>query len=238
MFGKLWRGALFGLWFASSVVFAGNPAGLDDNVRYLSMGDSYAAGKGAIPVTSGYAYLLYQGGVFAPIPNTTFANSAMPGTTSADILQYQVPQVIKFKPHVITMSTGTNDLKKALVVPPDQIPGILEKLGQNMTAILCTLRDTMAAQEIDVLIIVGNYPDYPWLSATKPQVRVLMQQANAVLAAAAQTCGARVADVFTAFDGKNGLFLYYRNGADPNEGHPTNAGYRVMAKAFEDAANQ
>jgi lysophospholipase L1-like esterase len=65
-----------------------------------------------------------------------------------------------------------------------------------------------------------------------------MQAANAVLATAAQTCGARVADVFTAFDGKNGLFLYYRNGADPNEGHPTNAGYRVMAKAFEDAANQ
>jgi hypothetical protein len=55
MFGKLWRGALFGLWFASSVVFAGNPAGLDDNVRYLSMGDSCAAGKGAIPVPSGYA---------------------------------------------------------------------------------------------------------------------------------------------------------------------------------------
>jgi lysophospholipase L1-like esterase len=107
-----------------------------------------------------------------------------------------------------------------------------------MTSILCTLRGTMAAQGIDVLINAGNYPDYPWISAVKPEVRVLMQTANAILASAAQTCGARVADVFTAFDGKNGLFLYYREGADPNEGHPTNAGYRVMAKAFEDAANQ
>lgn len=237
MFDKFCRGVLIGLLFASSTVFAGNPAGLDDNLRYLSMGDSYAAGKGAIPVTSGYAYLLYHGGVFASIPNTTFANSAMPGTTSTDVLLYQVPQVIKFKPHVITMSVGTNDLKRALG-PGADIPGILTKLGQNMESILCQLRDTMAAQGIDVLIIAGNYPDYPWLSAVNPQVRVLMQQANAVLATKAQKCGARVADVFTAFDGKNGLFLYYREGADPNEGHPTNAGYRVMAKAFEDAANQ
>jgi len=236
MFRKLWRGAMFGLLFGASAVFAGNPAGLDDNVRYLSMGDSYAAGKGAIPVTSGYAYLLYQGGVFASIPNTTFANSAMPGTTSTDVLNYQVPQVINFKPHVITMSTGTNDLKR--VLGGANPATVLAQLSSNMTSILCTRRDTMAGQGIDVLIIVGNYPDYPWLRAVNPQVRVIMQQANAVLAAAAQTCGARVADVFTAFDGKNGLFLYYREGADPNEGHPTNAGYRVMAKAFEDAANQ
>jgi lysophospholipase L1-like esterase len=237
MSGKFWRGVLIGLLFASSTVFAGNPAGLDDNVRYLSMGDSYAAGKGAIPVTSGYAYLLYQGGVFAPIPDTTFANSAMPGTTSTDVLAYQVPQVIRFKPHVITMSVGTNDLKKALA-PGADIPGILTTLGQNMTGILCGLRQTMLAQGIDVLIIAGNYPDYPWISAVHPEARVLMQTANAVLATVAQACGARVADVFSAFDGKDGLFLYYRNGADPSEGHPTNAGYRVMAKAFEDAANQ
>jgi lysophospholipase L1-like esterase len=236
MFGKFSRSVLIGLLFASSTVFAGNPAGLDDNVRYLSMGDSYAAGKGAIPVTSGYAYLLYHGGVFASIPNTTFANSAMPGTTSADVLAYQVPQVIRFKPNVITMSTGTNDLKK--VLGGANPATVLAQLSSNMTNILCGLRQTMLKEGIDVMIIVGNYPDYPWISAGKPEVRVLMQTANAVLATAAQACGARVADVFTAFDGKNGLFLYYREGADPNEGHPTNAGYRVMAKAFEDAANQ
>jgi lysophospholipase L1-like esterase len=236
MLGNLWRGALFGLLFTSSAVFAGNPASLDDNVRYLSMGDSYAAGKGAIPVTSGYAYLLYHGGIFASITETTFANSAVPGTTSADVLAYQVPQVIRFKPHVVTMSVGTNDLKKILAGA--NATTVLTQLGLNMTNILCTLRDTMAAQGITVLTIVGNYPDYPWISASRPEVRVLMQQANVVLASAAQTCGARVADVFTAFDGKEGLFLYYRNGADPGEGHPTNAGYRVMAKAFEDAANQ
>jgi hypothetical protein len=55
---RIGRAALVALAIASTAVFAGPPAGLDDNVRYLSMGDSMSAGKGAIPVTQGFAYLL------------------------------------------------------------------------------------------------------------------------------------------------------------------------------------
>jgi lysophospholipase L1-like esterase len=45
-----------------------------------------------------------------------------------------------------------------------------------------------------------------------------------------------VSDVFTAFQGRNGLLLVERHGADGFEVHPTTAGYRVMAKAFTAAA--
>ena len=41
-----------------------------DNTRYMAMGDSLAAGYGAIPATQGYAYLLFKQGVFDKIPNT------------------------------------------------------------------------------------------------------------------------------------------------------------------------
>lgn len=90
----------------------------------------------------------------------------------------------------------------------------------------------------DVSIIVANQPDFPWLTASNPQVRQLIMAANAILASVAAACDAKVADVFTAFDGRTGLFLAERNGVGPGEGHPTNLGYRVIATAFEAAAQQ
>lgn len=227
------------LLVAATAALAGSPWSLADNVRYLSMGDSFAAGKGAFPVTQGYAYLLYQGSVFAPITNTTFANSAVGGTDSFDVLNYQLPQVAKFKPQVVTMSVGGNDLQRIFAQPPTPPTQVVTDFLNNMGQILCGLRATMLSQGVaNPLIIVGNQPDYPWLTAQNPQVRQLIILLNQGLGQVAQACGARVADVFTAFDGREELYLYYRPGASPNEPHPTNAGHRVLAKVYEDAANQ
>src|SRR5215471_20043239 len=62
------------LLLVSSFAHAGIPWTLSNNTRYLAMGDSLAAGTGAIPVTQGYTYLLYQGGTFASLTDTTFAD--------------------------------------------------------------------------------------------------------------------------------------------------------------------
>lgn len=220
--------------FFSTSAFAVNPAALGDNTRYLSIGDSFAAGKGAIPNTEGFAYLLYKEGVFGPISNVTFDQAAMGGTTSTDVLAYQVPQVKRFKPHVITLFVGGNDLGKILRGTP--VEEVLPLFISNMSEILCTLKTEMLSQGIDGKIIVANQPDFPWISAAKPQVRQIIMLANQSLAEVAAGCGARVADVFSAFEGHPAYFLYYREGADANETHPTNAGYRAIAKAFQDAA--
>lgn len=233
MFAKLLRPALLVLLFVSSSVLAEPPFTLSDNIRYLSMGDSFAAGKGAIPVTQGYAYLLYQDGAFGNITNTTFANAAVPGVDSGQVLAYQVPPAIAaFEPQVITLYVGLNDLGRILR-GADPVT-VFTQLQQNMQAILCGLNAGLPG----VTIIVGNFPDFPWLSAANPQVRQLMIQANQILAAVASACGAQVADVFTAFDGRTGLFLHDRNGVPATEFHPTNLGYRVMEQAFIDAAKQ
>ena len=42
-----------------------------------------------------------------------------------------------------------------------------------------------------------------------------------------------VADVYSAFAGRTGLLLVERNGAGQFEVHPTNAGHRAIAAAFE-----
>jgi lysophospholipase L1-like esterase len=73
----------------------------------MAMGDSLAAGYGAIPATQGYAYLLYKEGVFDKIPNTLLSNVGLIGATSADVLNYQVPLAIgPYKPTVITLTVG------------------------------------------------------------------------------------------------------------------------------------
>ena len=79
------------------------PWQFSEHTRYMVLGDSLSAGYGAIPQTQGYAYRLYQEGVFDVANKTIFSNSSVPGATSADVLAYQVPQAFIFKPDVITI---------------------------------------------------------------------------------------------------------------------------------------
>jgi lysophospholipase L1-like esterase len=146
-----------------------------------------------------------------------------------------VPAAIQvLKPDVITMSVGGDDLQRILVEGLDPYV-VLEDFAGNMGQILCGLRAALP----NAVIIVGNQYDIPNLSADVPAVRQVIMVANGLLAGVAQACGAKVADVFSAFDGRHGLLLGERKGAlDPYEMHPTDAGYRVMAKAFEEAAKQ
>jgi hypothetical protein len=42
-------------------------------------------------------------------------------------------------------------------------------------------------------------------------------------------------DVYSAFEGRNGLLLIEKNGADQYQAHPTTAGQGVIANAFSRA---
>jgi len=52
------------------------------NSYYVGMGDSVAAGEGALPVTNGYVYRLYDEGVFARIQEMDFSNVSVRGGRS------------------------------------------------------------------------------------------------------------------------------------------------------------
>lgn len=197
-----------------------------DDTRYMALGDSLAAGYGAQPATQGYVYQLYQRGVFDQTPNTLFSNAAVPGATSADVLQYQVPQAVqRFQPHVITITVGGNDLLSILNGADPVI--VLGQFQNNLAAILASLRAGLPDSEIIVsnLYAIG---DIPGAEAVVPVF-------NQIVAGVSAQFGAKVADVFSEFDGRSGLLLIERNGAGAFEVHPTNAGYRSMADAFETA---
>jgi len=206
---------------------AEQPWTFSNNIRFLALGDSLAAGYGAIPTTQGYAYLLYQQGVYAKTTGTIFANAAVPGVTSGQVLQHQLPQAAVFQPHVVTLSVGGNDLLQILAGADPA--AVLGQFQSNLGQILCGLRGLPSQPRI----YVHNLYDIPEITASVPGGLQAILTFNAIVAGVAAQCGAVVADVYSAFEGRSGLLLIERHGAGLFEVHPTNAGYRVIAATFK-----
>ncbi len=214
---------------------AQQPSTLSDNTRMMAIGDSITAGMGAVPVTGGYAYLLYEQGIYDAMTNTAFANAAVPGATSQQVLALQVPSATQiFFPHVIVMTVGGNDLLSIFKENADP-QQVLATFQNNLTAILVQL----CAQLPDTRIYVGNlYNIEGFPVPTEQIVGAFNQVVDGVAAFAnAGVCGSRVkvADIHAALAGsQQGLLMFNRPGAHPAEPHPSNAGHRAIAQAFID----
>lgn len=199
------------------------------HTRYMALGDSLAAGYGAVPATQGYVYLLYQNGTFDTVPNTLLSNAGVPGATSQDVLDYQVPQAIDaFRPTHITLTIGGNDLLEILNGADPNI--VLPTFGTNLGQILHILRTYLP----EAKIYVSNL----YSISEIPGADLIVPVFNQVVADVTLAYEVPVADVHGAFSGKKGLVLIDRNGAGQFEVHPTNAGYRTIFRAFEDVIQQ
>jgi lysophospholipase L1-like esterase len=220
---------LFALVFSlvlATPVAADLPWQFDNNTRYMALGDSLAAGYGAVPATQGYVYLLYKEGAFDRVTNTLLSNAGVPGVTSRQVLEHQVPQAIEaFHPTVITLTVGGNDLLR--ILKGANAGQVLSEFQANFTLILQSLRTALP----NARIIVSNLYSIPQIPGADQVVPVF----NQIVAGVASAFNVPVADVYSAFQGRHGLLLIERPGAAPDEVHPTNAGYHVMAQAFEAA---
>ena len=231
---QLCLSALFSLMSLS--VYAELPWQHDEHTRFMAIGDSLTSGYGADPASNGYAYRLYQQGVFDTAVHTLYVNAGVPGVTSADVLSFQVPQVSRFKPDVITMTFGGNDLLAIIEQGADPVQ-VIGQFGNNLFNVLMQL----CTQAKQPRIFMGNLYDIPLPHPDVPAVIAGYNQTLAQVAALASAmfqCQVGIADVHTAFSGRSGLLNIERNGAKWDEIHPTNAGYQAMTQAFIDAINQ
>lgn len=213
------------LLFASAPILAGSlPWQFENHTRYMALGDSLVAGYGALPVTQGYVYRLYREEVFDKIPHTLFSNAGVPGVTSKQVLDHQVPQAIEaFRPSVITITVGGNDLLRILKGENPNL--VLSEFQANFAQILGALRTALP----NTRIYVSNLYTIPQIPGANDVVPVF----NEIVAGVAAMYNVPVADLYSAFLGRRGLLLIERPGAAPDEVHPTNAGYEVIAEAFE-----
>lgn len=195
-----------------------------EHTRYMVMGDSLGSGYGATPQTKGYAYQLYQAGVYNRTPHTLFCNASVIGVTSADVLKYQVPQAYVFKPDVVTLTVGGNDLVK--IMEGADVDTVLDTFQNNLTEILYHL-----VVELRATVYVANLYVVDKITSADIIVPVF----NQIVEGVAASYGVSVADTYSHFHGKEGLLLNSRNGASTLEIHPSNAGHTVIAKAFVEA---
>ena len=111
---------------------------------YVGMGDSVAAGEGAMPVTNGYVYRLYDEGVFGKKQETDFANIGVRGGRSWDLRDHQAPQVLcaepEQRPTVVTITAGANDffldLLKGLCTDLSCMQSITLRVAQAVALLL------------------------------------------------------------------------------------------------------
>jgi lysophospholipase L1-like esterase len=163
---------------------------------------------------------------------------------------------------LITIDIGANDLNPCVVLPADQIAACVTKVLPQIAANLGTIMTALRAAGGDHVRIIGMSYYIPelaeWLTGPAGQAAAqqsvpLSEAFNQVLAGGYQAAGARVADVFTAFDSADftnqvtlpGIGTVPQNVANiclwtwecvpppqgPNE-HANATGYAVIAQAF------
>lgn len=214
---------------------------VEARVRYMALGDSLAAGYKAMPATKGYVFQLYLDEAFGRLTETVFDNASVPGATSDDLLNFQLPQVRRFRPTVVTLSIGGNDLLALLGdAPPgeSQVAAALTRFANNLGQALASLCFQLPAGG---QVYLHNLYVIPEIVPSAAVVPLFNTALGRVIASVRQLpeCGDKiigVADVFGAFAGRDGLLLierFEKKGFENTfEVHPSNQGHRVIEDAF------
>jgi lysophospholipase L1-like esterase len=184
-------------------------------IRYLALGDSTAHGIGASDPQHTVPYLLAEA-LTAQYSPVIYANIAVSGATTADVLATQLAQVDEFAPDLVTLQIGPND------VTHFRTPG----------AYLADMERLLTALDAVPAVVVTNVVALRCSPLLSPVYRLLTElqgrRFNAALPAVVARHRARLAtvnpDIVPPFAEHPNLY-YAVDGY-----HPNDAGYRVWAE--------
>jgi hypothetical protein len=232
---------------------------------YVGMGDSVAAGEGAMPVTNGYVYRLYDESAFGSKKEMDFSNIGTRGARSWDLRDHQAPQVLcaepEQRPTVVTITAGANDFFRNdfdVASSAKRVAQAVDLLLNNNGALSPALGATPVLDPVtgqpcraleNVTILVSNYYNIPH---PVPAVFQLLDAAvkgfnealrdvwlpNVVAPAGSRV---KVVDLYTPSLGRQGLVTIDRrlgyNGPFDFDIHPTNLGHAFIAGEFKKVWN-
>ena len=151
-------------------------------------------------------------------PRVHLINLGVPGTTTAQALQTELPVAVDARPDVVTVWLGVNDL---LVGVP------LTAYAAQLRQFLTTLR-----QQTQARIVVGNLPDLTYLplfyGANPTALRATIRRWNAAIAAASCATGVGLVDLYSGWS-ELARHPEYVSG---DGFHPSAAGARRLADLF------
>lgn len=117
-------------------------------VKYFALGDSLTRGVGTIYNTEAYPYLVAD--YLAKNKKLEYINLAVPGSTTADLINNQLPKIIKIDPAYVSVMIGINDV---LTVESS------DEFRSHYTYIL----DCLTHQKMGRVIVIN----IPYLSSSK-----------------------------------------------------------------------
>lgn len=223
---------------------------------YVAMGDSVAAGEGAMPVTNGYTYQLYERATFGAKQQIDFANVAVRGGRSWELRDHQVAQVLcaepAQRPTVVTITAGANDFLRGDVNVPAIAARVVESVhlllnndsGLTSAPVLDPVTGAPCRALANVTILVSNYYHIPHpVPEVSAQLEAALQGFDHALRFWLQFVsvpqGSRVSlvDLYSASEGREGLVTVERrfgfSGPFDFDVHPTNLGHSFIAREFE-----
>jgi lysophospholipase L1-like esterase len=201
---------------------ASEPGAPASPLRYVALGDSTAFGSGAIPGGGGYPPRLAQRLRDAG-REVELTNLGVPGATAADLVDRVLPTLPLFKPTLVTIGIGLNDV--AAGRSPADFAAAFDALCASALA-------TGAA------VVAVNIPDLlptPSDAGRPPDYLARTRALNAEITRVAAARGVAVVDLFTESQRRLPGHPEY---SSADGFHPSAAGYELWADVMWPAVRQ
>lgn len=213
----LWLAALLVACSSQPNATRGLPPEPGAEVRYVALGDSTVEGIGASRRELNYVSRIHAR-LRERYPAAVMWNLGVGGATSADVRDSQLHPAVEFRPHLVTLSVGPNDITRGVPV---------QQYQRNVQAILETLSTKTPA-----MIVVNLLPDLGVTGRFRggphaERVTRLSVEFNEALRRAAGPYGTELVDLYRASreEVPRHPELLSRDGY-----HPSDAGYARWAE--------
>lgn len=204
-------------------------------IDYVSLGDSLAAGlTPQHTIDKSYSDFIAEK-LEAKGFIGDFYNFGVTGYTTKDVLTAIDPAnpensqrvMALSKAEIVTMDVGANDLLNLipqLAANPIQASAIIQKVSENITRIISTLKNINPEAKI---YIMGYYNAFPYYPEEQQALMIsLVKRFNLAINKAVETTGGTYIDTYQTMD--KDLLKYLPE----NDIHPGLLGYQVIADEF------
>lgn len=201
----------------------------DDEISYISLGDSYTIGNG-VAVDSRWPNVMTRHLNDAGFKVKLIANPAVSGYRVEDALEKELPVVERLKPDFVTVLIGANDnfgnkdpeiYRQELKVFLDRLTSLLEK-PKNI-----------------VLITIPDYSKSPAASGYETDgITEIILEYNNIIKEEAQLRGIKVADIFPISQTMTTSQDFISDGLHPSAGGYTKWEEVIYPVVFELLKNQ
>lgn len=210
------------------------------SIDYLAIGDSLAAGVlSNNTLGNGYPFFIEKGIEDEQGIDVDLVNEGVPGYTTENVLNQLKNNGNNIREsfadaEFITIDAGANDLLQAIDIenidpenPGEAIADVtkaIEQIRSNMNEILVQINELNPDAPIYVM---GYYNAMPYVEDMQDLITIVMDMMNNKIEEVATNAGAMYIPTFESFVGKYESYL-----PNPNNIHPNEEGYQVIANLF------